>query len=121
MSQCLRINCCAGLSLVSINKLSDDCSFSDCHIFAHPTACDDRRSQGFGFLHAFATPAAEAEDFIFENFVPCSSLVVQQNREFAGRVEGLTQVGLFSLVIILLLLLLTIEQLLNAIWQVEKL
>ena len=34
---------------------------------------------GFGLLPAYATRAAEAEDFIFENFVPSSSLLVQQN------------------------------------------
>ena len=78
--------------------------------------------RGLGFLPAYATTAAEAKDFIFENLVPSSSLLVQQKlSEFAGRVEGLSQGGLFSLVIILLLLLLTIEQPLNAIWRVEKL
>ena len=78
--------------------------------------------RGLGFLPAFAALAAEAEDFIFENFVPSSSLLVQQKlSEFAGRVEGLTEVGLFSLVITTLLLLLTIERLLNAIWHVENL
>ncbi len=77
--------------------------------------------RGLGFLPAYATPAAEAEDFIFENLVSSSSLLVQQKlSEFAGRVEGLTQVGLFSLEIIIRLLLLTIEQPLNAIWRVEK-
>ena len=41
--------------------------------------------RGLGFLHAFATPAAEAEDFIFENFVLRSPLLVQQKlSEFAG-------------------------------------
>lgn len=34
---------------------------------------------GLGLLPVYATRAAEAEDFIFENFVPSSSLLVQQN------------------------------------------
>ena len=76
---------------------------------------------GLGFLPAYTTLAAEAENFIFENFIPSSSLLVQQKlSEFAGRAEGLTEVGLFSLVITTLLLLLTIERHFNAIWQVEK-
>ena len=40
--------------------------------------------RGLGFLPAYAAPAAEAEDFIFENLVPSSSLLVQQKlSEFA--------------------------------------
>ena len=40
--------------------------------------------RGLGFLSAYATTAAEAEDFIFENLVPSSSLLVQQKlSEFA--------------------------------------
>ena len=41
--------------------------------------------RGLGLLPAYATPAAEAEDFIFENFVLRSPLLVQQKlSEFAG-------------------------------------
>ena len=76
---------------------------------------------GLGFLPAYSTLASEAEDFIFKNFIPSSSVLVQQKlSEFASRAEDLTEVGLLSLVITTLLLLLAIERHFNAIWQVEK-
>jgi membrane protein len=49
---------------------------------------------GLAFLPAYAALATQAEDFIFENFIPSSSLLVQEKlAEFAGRAEGLTELG----------------------------
>lgn len=76
---------------------------------------------GLAFLPAYAALATQAEDFIFENFIPSSSLLVQEKlAEFAGRAEGLTELGLLGLALTTLMLLLTIERHFNAIWQVEK-
>lgn len=76
---------------------------------------------GLSFLPAHAALAAQAEDFIFENFIPSSSLLVQEKlTEFAGRAEALTAPGVFGLAITTLMLLLTIESHFNAIWRVEK-
>ena len=76
---------------------------------------------GLAFLPAYAALATQAEDFIFENFIPSSSLLVQEKlTEFAGRAEGLTELGLLGLALTTLMLLLTIERHFNAIWQVEK-
>ncbi len=76
---------------------------------------------GLAFLPAYAALAAQAEDFIFENFIPSSSLLVQEKlTEFAGRAEGLTELGLLGLALTTLMLLLTIERHFNAIWQVDK-
>ena len=76
---------------------------------------------GLAFLPAYAALATQAEDFIFENFIPSSSLLVQEKlTEFAGRAEGLTELGLLGLALTTLMLLLTIERHFNAIWQVDK-
>ena len=76
---------------------------------------------GLSFLPAHVALAAQAEDFIFENFIPSSSLLVQEKlTEFAGRAETLTAPGVFGLAITTLMLLLTIESQFNAIWRVEK-
>ena len=64
--------------------------------------------RGLGFC-PLMTPAAEAEDLYLKTLSPVAPRAAKLS-EFAGRVEGLTQVGLFSLEIIILLLLLTIEQ-----------
>jgi membrane protein len=76
---------------------------------------------GLAFLPAYAALATQSEDFIFENFIPSSSLLVQEKlTEFAGRAEGLTELGLLGLALTTLMLLLTIERHFNAIWQVDK-
>ena len=76
---------------------------------------------GLAFLPAYAALATQAEDFIFENFIPSSSLLVQEKlTEFAGRAEGLTELGLLGLALTTLMLLLSIERHFNAIWQVDK-
>ena len=76
---------------------------------------------GLAFPPAYAALATQAEDFIFENFIPSSSLLVQEKlTEFAGRAEGLTELGLLGLALTTLMLLLTIERHFNAIWQVDK-
>ena len=62
----------------------------------------------------------QVQDFIFRNFVPASSELVQQKlTEFAGRARGLTTAGGMGLLLVALLMLVSIEKRFNAIWQVS--
>lgn len=62
----------------------------------------------------------QVQDFIFRNFVPASSELVQQKlTEFAGRARGLTTAGDMGLLLVALLMLVSIEKRFNAIWQVS--
>jgi membrane protein len=62
----------------------------------------------------------QVQDFIFRNFVPASSELVQQKlTEFAGRARGLTTAGGIGLLLVTLLMLVSIEKRFNAIWQVS--
>ena len=59
------------------------------------------------------------EGFIFENFLPSSSNVVQEKlQEFANEASKLTMVGLFILFATSFMLLMTVERHFNTIWQV---
>ena len=76
---------------------------------------------GLAFLTAYAALADQAEDFIFELFIPSGSLLLEERlTALAGRAEALTVSGVFGLAITTLILLLTIESHFNAIWRVEK-
>ncbi len=64
--------------------------------------------------------ASVVEAFIFENFVPTSGAVVNDYlQNFRSQVGKLTAIGLVSLLASALLLLSTIENALNRIWQVR--
>ena len=76
---------------------------------------------GLAFLTAYAALADQAEDFIFELFIPSGSLLLEERlTALASRAEALTVSGVFGLAITTLILLLTIESHFNAIWRVEK-
>ncbi len=60
------------------------------------------------------------QDFVFRNFVPASSDVVQTYlSEFSTKASRLTGTGAVFLVIVALLMMSTIDRALNAIWEVR--
>ena len=75
---------------------------------------------GLAFLPEYAALAEQVESFVFRNFVPSSSMLVQEKlNQFASRAEGLTSLGLLGLAITTLMLLFSIERQFNSIWQVS--
>ncbi len=76
---------------------------------------------GFSTFSVFDTLFSEVQKFIFENFVPSSSQVIQQYlHEFVGKASRLTLVGLISLFVIALMLVWQIDRSLNQIWEVKR-
>ncbi len=64
--------------------------------------------------------AQQLQDFVFANFVPAAGQTVQTYvQQFVGNSSTLTGAGAFFLIITSLLLMNTIEQSLNRIWQVR--
>lgn len=60
------------------------------------------------------------QQFVFENFVPTSSEVLQQHlSEFSAKASRLTGTGAVFLVIVALLMMANIDRALNAIWEVR--
>ena len=60
------------------------------------------------------------QDFVFENFVPTSSEVLQQYlSEFSAKASRLTGTGATFLVVVALLMMANIDRALNAIWEVR--
>ena len=75
--------------------------------------------QGLALVPQYADLWVQAQDFIFRNFVPASSELVQQKlTEFAERARSLTTFGGMGLVLVALLMLMSIEKQFNAIWEV---
>jgi membrane protein len=69
----------------------------------------------------FATFAGEIQTFIFENFLPSSSTVVQEHlADFAFQARQLTVAGFAILLVTAYLMLVTIEGAFNEIWQVAE-
>jgi membrane protein len=59
--------------------------------------------------------------FVFENFVPRSSAIVQERlREFSDQARNLTFVGIVILGVTAFMMLVTIERAFNLIWQVPQ-
>ena len=74
---------------------------------------------GLSLVPQYAELGATVQDFVFRNFVPASSELVQQRlNEFADRARSLTTVGGAGLLLVALLMLVSIEQRFNTIWQV---
>lgn len=72
-------------------------------------------------LPAYDVVADRIEAFIFRNFVPTSSEVVQQYLgEFSERARGLSIIGFGFLLVTTFMLLVTIEGTFNTIWQVAE-
>ncbi|MCB1882342.1 MAG: YihY family inner membrane protein, partial [Gammaproteobacteria bacterium] len=60
------------------------------------------------------------QDFVFQNFVPTSSEVLQQYlSEFSAKASRLTGTGAAFLVVVALLMMSNIDRALNAIWEVK--
>ena len=75
----------------------------------------------FSLLPEFAEIGEVVEKFIFTNFVPGSSDVVQQKlSEFANQARNLTAVGVGFLFVTAFMLLVTIEKSFNTIWRVPE-
>jgi membrane protein len=72
-------------------------------------------------LPAYDGVADKVEGFIFQNFVPTSSEMVQEYlSDFSQRARGLSIMGFGFLFITTFLLLVTIEGTFNAIWEVAE-
>ncbi|MGB5614919.1 MAG: virulence factor BrkB family protein [Sedimenticolaceae bacterium] len=60
------------------------------------------------------------QDFVFQNFVPTSSIVLQQYLvEFSAKAASLTGPGSAFLVVVALMMMANIDRALNAIWEVR--
>jgi membrane protein len=72
-------------------------------------------------LPAYDGVSVRIETFVFENFVPNSSSVVQKYLgEFSERARGLSIIGFAFLFFTTFMLLVTIESTFNTIWQVAE-
>lgn len=61
------------------------------------------------------------QDFVFENFVPASSEMLQEHlAEFSAKASRLTGVGAIFLLVVALLMMANIDRALNAIWEVRS-
>lgn len=76
---------------------------------------------GFSSFPVFKDIMYELEVFIFSNFIPASSDIIREHlMSFVGQTSKLTIIGLFSLLLIALLLMWKIDQSLNNIWSSSK-
>lgn len=72
-------------------------------------------------MPAYDGVAERVQSFIFENFVPTSSEMVQEYlSDFSQRARGLSIIGFGFLFVTTFLLLVTIEGTFNAIWEVAE-
>lgn len=76
---------------------------------------------GFSTFPVFQELFDQLQTFIFKNFIPSSSEVIQEYlTEFVGKASRLTLIGLISLFVIALMLLWSIDEALNKIWGAKK-
>ncbi len=69
----------------------------------------------------FETVVARIQDYIFHNFVPASGEVVQSYvQQFLQQASGLTGPGIAFLVLVAVMLMDTIDGVLNGIWRVRR-
>lgn len=75
----------------------------------------------FSMIPEYASVGDEVQDFVFENFVPGSSDIVQEKLvEFTDRARNLTVAGFVFLFLTAFLMLVTIEKSFNTIWHVAE-
>jgi len=75
----------------------------------------------FSLFPVFSGWSEQLQSFVYDNLVPASSDVVKENIDnFVGKAGRLTVVGLIFLLVTALIMLATIEDSLNKIWQVHK-
>ncbi len=76
---------------------------------------------GFSSFSVFEQLFSEVQNFIFTNFVPSSSELIQQYlNEFIGKASRLTLVGLLGLFAVAIMLMWQIDRSLNQIWGMNK-
>ena len=69
---------------------------------------------------AFAEIRGQFEQFIFNNFVPHASDVVEEYiTQFVGNASGMGVAGIVSLLVVALLLILNIDKTFNHLWKIE--
>lgn len=75
----------------------------------------------FSLLPEFENVGERIQSYVFQNFVPDSSAVVQEKLvEFSERARGLTMAGFVVLFVTAFMMLVTIEQTFNVIWNVAE-
>ncbi len=75
----------------------------------------------FSVFPASDRMSEQIENFLFQNFVPAASEVVQQYlRDFSQKAGKLTGVGFGMLIVVALLLMNNIDKAFNTIWHVRK-
>lgn len=75
----------------------------------------------FSLIPEYSDLGVQVQNFIFQNFVPGSSSVVQEKlAEFADRAQNLTFVGFLFLFVTAFMMLVTIEKSFNKIWHVAE-
>ena len=75
----------------------------------------------FSVLPAFEGVGERIQEFVFNNFVPDSSALVQEKLvEFSERARSLTWLGFVFLFVTTFLLLVTVERTFNTIWHVAE-
>ena len=75
----------------------------------------------FTVLPEFSGVVDRVQVFIFDNFVPARSLLVQEKlTEFSARARQLTAVGFVVLFVTAFMMLVNIEQAFNSIWNVAE-
>ena len=75
----------------------------------------------FSVLPEFESVGGRIQAYVFENFVPDSSALVQEKlQEFSERARKLTTIGFVVLFVTTFLLLVNIEKTLNSIWRVSE-
>ena len=75
----------------------------------------------FSLIPQYASVGEQVQDFVFENFVPGSSDIVQEKLvEFSDRARNLTVAGFLFLFVTAFLMLVTIEKSFNTIWHVAE-
>lgn len=75
----------------------------------------------FSLIPEYAQVGEQLQSFVFQNFVPASSDLVQTKlAEFADRARNLTAVGFIFLFVTSFMMLVTIEKSFNSIWEVKE-
>jgi membrane protein len=75
----------------------------------------------FSILPEYSQLGEQLQSFIFQNFVPGSSHIVQEKlAEFASRARNLTLFGFLFLFVTAFLMLVTIEKTFNTIWHITE-